>query len=690
LTKIGEERSQSGTDPAGPSAPSDFVIVGMGASAGGLEACTALLSGLPEKPGFAIVVIVHLDPDHESVMAKLLDRSCRLPVVPASEGCQVRENHVYVVPPAMRLSLNGGVIRMGPLDSRDRGKPIDLFFSSLAVDQGHRAIGVVLSGNGSDGTLGLRAIKDRGGLTLVQDPESASCDGMPRSALAKAPVDRCLSLVEMAAFLVRYASGLGRLDGRASEAELESFRLQVCHVLKRELHHDFSSYKKSSLLRRVHRRMLVAGVDTLEAYASILDQDVAEARSLLRELLVSVTQFFRDPSAFEALAPVIGRLIEGMNDSDEKLRIWVPACATGEEAYSLAMLVVEQFERVGKPVSAQIFATEIDQEALSKARSGRYPESIAGEVSESRLRRFFTLGSGGYQVSKTLRAMCLFTQHNVTSDPPFSRIDLVSCRNLLIYLDTPLQNRVLSIFHYALKPQGVLFLGAAETLGENRKLFAMVDKSQRIFEAQECSKRPPSLSFSLSPLPSLAPAAPGSWSNPGLEPLSALSRFLLPRLGITVLVLDDQDRVKDSYGHPDRYLSIRPGPMDDFLFALVRKTWSSPLRLALLQSRRDQSEVLVVDETLAVDGVAKRLEIRVFPARLLGDIRSDDWLLCFQETGLSVAADLGPVDPFLGTSSTLVQRLEDELESTRHLGPPLTSLKPTTKSCGRLTKSWSP
>lgn len=651
--KVGPQRGQ-------PSA-----IVGIGASAGGLEACTAFLKGLPAECGFGVIMVVHLDPDHHSLMAELLDKESRLPVIQAHDGCLVEADHVYVVPPGVRLSLRKGAICLSPFGAEERRKPIDLFLSSLAADLEHRAIGIILSGNGSDGTFGLRSIKEKGGLTLVQDPDSAAYDGMPRSALASAPVDRCLSLPEMPGFVLDYVARLDEFESRPPEKHLEKQRQKICLLLKRELSHDFSKYKKSTMLRRIHRRMMVVGTETFEDYAQFLNETPEEAQNLLRELLISVTRFFRDPEAFEALVPILRDLIE--RKDGEKVRLWVPACASGEEAYSLAMLLVEEFERAGKPVSAQIFATDIDHDALKRARSGRYSEAVAGDLSAERLRRFFLYRGDRYEVSKKLRDLCLFSQHNLTSDPPFSHIDLISCRNLLIYLDYELQSRVLSLFHYALNEGGTLFLGTAETLGDNGKLFRTVNKPQRIFEAQPCTKRAQALPYTPATYAPPHPIVPHSGqAGRGLDSASHLSRFVLPWLDITVLVLDDQDRIKDSCGHPDRYLTIRPGPVDDSLFSLVRREWLSLVRVALHQSRREGKEVLVVDKATTAQGTSRRLEIRVCPYQLVGGGPAEGWLMVFQELG---NLDVGPsvVSSLDASSETqLVNQLETELETTRH------------------------
>ncbi|WP_448203318.1 chemotaxis protein CheB [Azospirillum sp. sgz302134] len=465
-------------------------IVGIGASAGGLEALQRFFDNVPGDSDLAYVVIQHLSPVHKSLMVDLLGKHTTMAVVQAADGMPVERNTVYLLPPAKHLSIDEGRLR---LTAKDAGNgmslPIDIFFTALAQDQGPLALGVVLSGTGSDGTRGLLAIKSAGGFTAVQDPETAQFDGMPRSALATGQVDATLSPDKLPAALIAHAQRTltrnpkaARPRGRGGDGVSDPLG-QIVAAIRSVTGVDFSHYKLATLLRRIERRMHAAGLDAMEDYAALLRRNNAETVNLYKEMLIGVTRFFRDEAAFAALADKVVPALLSNRSRNDMVRVWVCGCATGEEAYSIAILFAEAQERLGRTFDVKIFATDIDQDSIEVASLGEYPRSIAEDVSQERLARFFTQRGDKYVVARDIRRMVVFAVHNIMRDPPFTKIDLVSCRNLLIYMDAPLQRKVLSLFQYALRQNGFLFLGTSETLGELSTDFNALDSRNKVFQS---------------------------------------------------------------------------------------------------------------------------------------------------------------------------------------------------------------
>jgi len=466
-----------------------FPIIGIGASAGGLAACEAFFSAMPASvdAGMAFVLVQHLAPDHESILTELIRRYTRMQVFEVEDGVAVQPNSTYIIPPGRNMAvLNGTLQLLEPTAPRGQRMPIDFFFRSLAQDQRERAIGVVLSGTGSDGTLGVRAIKAEGGMVMVQAPATTEYDGMPRSALATGLVDYELPPDEMPAQLIAYTThAFGKLpQTEAPPARSESTLKKILLLLRAQTGHDFSQYKPSTVHRRIERRLAVHQIGTLAEYLRFVQQAPQELDSLLRDMLIGVTSFFRDPAAFAALeAEVIPRLFAGKS-ADATIRVWVPGCSTGEEAYSLAILLAERQEALRQNFKVQVFATDIDSQAIAAARAGIYAASIAADLSPERLARFFAAEPGecAYRIHKSLRDVLVFSEQNVIKDPPFSRLDLISCRNLLIYLNGDLQKKLIPLFHYALLPGGFLLLGTSETVGEHQDLFAALDRKQKLYQ----------------------------------------------------------------------------------------------------------------------------------------------------------------------------------------------------------------
>ena len=435
--------------------------MGLGASAGGLEAFTQFFTHMPGDSGLAFVLVSHLDPDHESLMTELLRRSTPMPVAEAGDGMRVMPNRVYVIPPNRYLSMDRGALRLStPPEPRGLRLPIDAFFRSLAEDQGDRAVCVILSGNGTDGTLGLRAVHGAGGLSLVQAPADAKFDGMPRSAVNTGLADLVLPVPQMPAHLLAYAQQTPSVKRRPRArvvAEVPVPLQKILLLVRQHTGHDFSLYKSTTIVRRLERRMALHQIAEPEVYARYLVEYPGEIKLLFKDLLIGVTSFFRDPEAFEALKDrIIPKLLE-QRPADQPVRVWAPGCATGEEAYSLAILFREYLEEHGHRHRVNLFATDIDEDAIAAARAGVYLHNIAADVSPGRLQRFFVKEGDGYRIGQEIRESVVFAVQNVIKDAPFTRLDLLSCRNLLIYLGAELQNQLVPQFHYSLNPGGCLF-----------------------------------------------------------------------------------------------------------------------------------------------------------------------------------------------------------------------------------------
>ncbi|MBP8018920.1 MAG: PAS domain-containing protein [Hylemonella sp.] len=471
----------------------EFPVVGIGASAGGLAAFEAFFSGMPVDvdPGMAFVLVQHLAPDHKSILSELVRRYTRMQVFDVEDGMVVKPNCAYIIPPNYDMAfLQGALHLLEPVAPRGQRLAVDYFFQSLAADQHEHAIGIVLSGTGSDGTLGVRAIKAVGGMVMVQSTASSEFDGMPRSAIATGLADYQLSPAEMPARLMAYAAqafGKPPRSGLPATPKTEGALKKIYVLLRAQTGHDFSHYKPSTIYRRIERRMAVHLVETIDAYVRYLQQTPAEVEALFRELLIGVTNFFRDPEAFQALE---GEAIPNLftaKSAGSSVRVWSAGCSTGEEAYSLAILLVERMEVIKQSFTVQVFATDIDSRAIATARMGVYPATIAADITPERLARFFSLESGGqsYRVHKGIRDLLVFSEHDLIKDPPFSKLDLISCRNLLIYLDADLQRKLIPMFHYALNPNGRLLLGTSEGIGEFEGLFAVLDRKAKLYKRKD-------------------------------------------------------------------------------------------------------------------------------------------------------------------------------------------------------------
>jgi len=480
---VGGDRETAATSPESskpiPPSEENFPVVGIGASAGGLEAMEQLLQAMPEDPGVALVLVLHLDPNRASLLPELLQRQTMLPVRQIEDGMPVERNQVYIIPPNRTLKIFNGTLQLFELASPRTWHPVDDFFDSLAEDQGENAIAIVLSGTGSDGSDGIRSIKSALGLVIAQSESSASYDGMPRSAIATGLVDYVLSPDAIPERLIEYLDH----DPLNEGAEIVENELQKAFsILRSQTGNDFSLYKRNTIVRRVERRMTVHQLEELRDYVRYLQTSGRETRILFKDLLIGVTSFFRDPEAFDLLETRLLPDLLSQLGPDSSFRAWVPACSTGEEAYSLAIAIQDAMQAAGRQCYVQIFGTDLDEDSIAVARAGIYPASIASAVGERRLREYFSEEEDGrFRVQKKIREMLVFAPQNIIKDPPFTKLDLISCRNLLIYFGAKLQVRLLPMFHYSLKPGGLLFLGSSESIGRMTDLFSAESQKSKIF-----------------------------------------------------------------------------------------------------------------------------------------------------------------------------------------------------------------
>ena len=577
-----------------------FPVVAVGASAGGVEAFRQLLGGLPADSGMAFILVLHLDPRHQSQLAQVLSRSTTMPVIEATDGLPVQPNHVYVIQPNTNLSISEGMLRTTPrVEARGPHLPVDYLFRSLAEEQQGRAVAVVLTGTGSDGTLGLCEVKAVGGITFAQDEGTANHPGMPHSAAESGCVDFVLPLQVIGERLIEigrhpYLSSAS-LDDKLRQLHEESNYNHVLGVVARVKGVDFSLYRDTTIKRRILRRMALHGHSRLGDYARLLDEDRDEVEALYRDLLINVTSFFRDPPAFEALKKEVFPEIVRDKGPHVPVRVWVPGCSTGQEAYSIAIALLEFFDDQPSHPPIQIFATDLsDPPALEKARAGVYPETIEAEVSSERLRRFFHKQDHVYRVQKTLRDMCVFARQNVTSDPPFSHVDLISCRNVLIYLASPLQKRVLPTFHYALNEPGFLLLGSAETVGDNGDLFEVVDRDQRIYSKKHAPVRLPQglpadvykLSAALS---TRRPIRGGPTASVDYQ--READRVLLGRFAPPGVLVNENLDVLQYRGRTSPYLEPPSGEPTTNLLKMAREGLFLELRNAIEDAKRTRQAV---------------------------------------------------------------------------------------------------
>jgi len=620
-----KRRSRGRATPPPPSSPPpaprraerSFPIVGIGASAGGLEALEQFLRHVPKNSGMAYVIIQHLDPTHKGVMPELLQRATTMKVAQVRDRTPVRPDCVYVIPPNRDMTILHGVLHLfEPAAPRGLRLPIDLFLRSLAQDQQEHSIGVILSGMGSDGTLGLRAIKEKAGLGLVQDAASAKFDSMPRSAIEAGLADIVAPVDELPGKIIDYLHRAPQPDRKEAtlEAQTQSALEKVVVLLRAHTGHDFSLYKRNTLYRRIERRMGIHQINKMAAYVRYLQENSQELDLLFKELLIGVTNFFRDPSVWEQLREEALPALLASRIPGQILRAWVPGCSTGEEAYSLAIALREAIEAL-KPkgqFTIQVFATDLDRDAVAKARQGLFPANIAADVSEERLRRFFAKEDRGYRVKKEIRELVVFAPQNLIMDPPFTKLDILSCRNLLIYLTAEVQKKLMPLFHYSLTPGGILILGSAETVGGSTDLFAPLNGKARLFRRTESGPRlepvmfPSSFSTGPSPRPEDVPAPKLPASLQTVADQLVLQRYAQP----TVLTNDKGDIFYVS-GRTGKFLEPAAGKANWNIFAMAREGLRYELAGAFKDALKQKDSVALHRLKVGTNGGEQRVNVTV-------------------------------------------------------------------------------
>ncbi|MGA2197665.1 MAG: chemotaxis protein CheB, partial [Bryobacteraceae bacterium] len=632
-------------------------MVGVGASAGGLEAFTELLSHLPGDTGMAFVLIQHLDPSHESHLAELLSKASQMPVSEVKGETRVEANQVYVIPPRANLGISDGVIHTSTRPDSGRNMPIDSFLRALAADRGSQALGVILSGTASDGTLGLRAIQAAGGITFGQEMRTAKFDGMPGSAIAAGVVDYILppaAIARQLAAIARAAQAATK-PREAIEPPGDRELAKILRLVRNATGVDFTHYKHSTLLRRIKRRMALRGFEKLEDYSRDLEQNREETNALCENCFITVTAFFREAAVFEELKKrVFPALVEGRGPEDP-IRIWVPGCATGEEAYSIAICLMEFLEDAKVSVPFEIFATDISETAIETARAGTYKDSELALVSPQRLARFFTRTERRYQVAKIIRDVCVFARHNVAQDPPFSRLDLISFCNVLIYLGAALQRKVLSILHYALKPTGFLVLGPSESTGAISESFHQVDKTHRIYCMRPTADKPvPRLSEGRRAAGRVDLRQRIAEGRAGPDVLREADRLVLAEHGPPGVIIDDDLNIVQVRGRTAPYLELSPGEPTQNLLKLAREGLIAGLGKAIRAAR--QTSAVAKEDGFRIEGAGQLVEvtIKVIPFRGSSSSQERHFLVSFEDAG-----------PNGGPRATDKPAIEDQGESAQ-------------------------
>jgi len=641
-------------------------IVGVGASAGGLEALTELLSHLPGDTGMAFVVIQHLDPRHESHLTALLSKESKMSVSEVKGETRVVANRVYVIPPRCNLSIAGGVLRTPPRASNGCNMPVNAFFRDLAADRGSKALGVILSGTATDGTLGLRAIKASGGITFAQDVRTAKCDGMPNSAIAAGVVDYVLAPAAIALQLVAFARQ-DQIPGDPPEDIDQPEDAELARILRRVRSAtgvDFTHYKHGTLARRIKRRMALRGFERLEDYSRDLEQNREEASTLSENCFITVTAFFREPAVFEELKRVVFPALVRSRAPEDPIRIWVPGCATGEEAYSIAMCLMEFLDEANVSFPVEIFATDLSATAIEKARAATYPVSLLTQVSPQRLARFFIRTERGHQIAKEVRDLCVFARHNLAQDPPFSRLDLVSCCNVLIYLGDVLQRKVWSILQYALKPSGFLVLGPSESVGTRSDIFHQVEKTHKIYRMLPVESAPAlRLSEGRRSEGRVSFQAKAAESVTGPDVQREADRLVLAEYAPPGVVIDDRLNIVQVRGRTAPYLELSPGEATQSLLKLAREGLIAGLAKAVRAARQKNAAAQESGFRIEDGGKLKDVTIKVTPFRPPAS-EERFFLVLFEEARPNHGARVIP-KPARQSNAGSNTRLRQELVATK-------------------------
>jgi len=644
------------------------LIVGIGASAGGFAAFKTFLANIRADSGMAFVLVQHLDPQHKSLLVELLAPHSPIPVVAAKDGLTVKQNCVFVIPPNATLTIQDGVLQLAtPAPTREHRWPIDTFFTSLAQECGECAVGIVLAGVGSDGTIGIRTIKEHGGLTLAQaEFDATALQGMPRSAVSTGVVDHVVLVEEMPGKLADYQKHLlevaERKDGDGNRRDIQEQLPSITSLLHARSEHDFSGYKETTLIRRLQRRMQVLHIDSVHDYIEVLRKNAGEVAALFRELLIGVTQFFRDAESFDAVKAMVVMPLLGAKDEAEPIRVWVPGCSTGEEVYSLAILLNEGLHERSAVRGVKIFGTDIDANAVAIARAGRY--KAATGLSPERLERWFARDGDHCCPVPQVRDMCVFSTHSLVKDPPFSKLDLISCRNVLIYLDNELQDRLMRTFHYALLPDGYLFLGTSESVTRNSRLFTTLDKKHRVLQRR---------AGGAATLPAFQPGVIGAGISP--EPLparrrsaedmidKAIARVMQQYAPAYVVIDRNHDITRFSGAETGHFLEPTEGAASLNLFSIVHHSLRPAVRAAVSQALADRLRVVNENLTIRIDGKARPLTLIVEPIGGENGAKTGGVCVVVFNTSRPPAAET--TDPAPAGTDANTSALEAELRSTR-------------------------
>jgi two-component system, chemotaxis family, CheB/CheR fusion protein len=672
--RVAVASAPASTPPEDPA----FPVVGIGASAGGLVALQQFLQGVPPGSGMAFVVVQHRDPTHDSALVEILQRATTLPVLPITDRLKLQPDHVYVIPPDRDLSLlHGEFLLVEPMALHGLRLPIDFFFRTLAADMRERSIGVILSGMGSDGTLGLRAIRESSGSVFVQDPVTAAFDSMPRSAIAAGLADVVASPQELVARVLAYRqfepwqTRVLQHGAGGEEAQLD----KVIAILRTQTGQDFSLYKKSTIYRRVERRMALHQLPSLSDYPRFLRQNKEEAGLLFKELLIGVTRFFRDPDVWEQLKTECIPTLLAAIPGGGTLRAWTPACSTGEEAYTLAMVFQEVLDQLRPEVhyALQIFATDLDADAIRTARAGIYPANISADVSEARLQRFFVQEDGIYRVGRDIRGMVVFSQQNVVMDPPFTHIDLLSCRNLLIYLESDLQRKLLPLFHYSLRANGYLILGNSETTSESSALFGVLAGRTRVYKRRSVATTYDPVEFP--PVFSRPRSGVRATETDDVVPLRKVpdlllltNELLLQSFAPSAVLTDSRGDIVYICGTAGRYLAPPAGKASMSVFSMARGGLSAALNEIFSKAVRKQKTYVLPAVQVGTGDGAQWVDVRVQPLTKPQAL-SGMMLVVFTEVAIastSASTPEAPGDERLAGLAAEVQHLRDELKATRY------------------------
>ncbi|MGC9271852.1 CheR family methyltransferase, partial [Acidiphilium sp.] len=642
----------------------DFLVVGIGASAGGLEACRLLLQALEPDRSMALIVVQHLDPTQRSLLAELLASHTGLVVRDSTEGMTIEPGHCYVLPPGNYLSVGQNMLHLSrPLARHGTRLPFDFLLHTLAQAYGARAVTIILSGTGGDGSAGISDIRARHGYVIAQDPSEAQYDGMPRSAIATGHVDAILPIAAMPAALAARAAAPPIVAAGASEAN-DSFH-QIVELLRNRTVHDFTLYKQGTLRRRIERRMALAGMQRgkLASYRDLIEADALELEALAQDLLINVTSFFRDPMVFETVrTTVIPTLMADRSDS-RPVRIWIAGCSTGEETYSLAMLFQEWADDSGVKLKVQIFASDVDPDAIARARNGLYPAAIESDVSSARLARFFTREEAHYRISRELRSLVVFTVHDLLANPPFSRLDMISCRNLLIYLQPEAQAKIIAQFHFALHDGGVLLLGSAETLGQIDQGFEVISKTERLFRRVGHTRSGGAI---MPPVRTGPPQLMRNILSPGTRQVGPrhagiadlCRRLVIEAFAPAAVLINRRFEYLFSLGPIDRYLHVAPGLPSFDLIDMARQNLRTTLRSAIQRAIESNARVITSGGTVDEDGKSIDFHLDIQPVASDGEVLL---LVCFVEDTDTVIQRR----PTRGNRNQHLATLERKLAATR-------------------------